>query len=277
MKLFKIIAIWFIVLVAVSLIGVGIWLYISKTDIPYCERFNFHFFNKDDTWKTLVKISVLDEENNEIELEGLEFSKKEASYKFRDWNKTEPDENGNVEVSFICDINIPIEYKIDTNLEYPNWTYNYSYNDIFAFDYYSGKTYDNLYIEHNYIEQDEEELIEEQDEEELENIESTEEQQEENLVDIVDGIKRYKLTKKETIAYKLTMPNDYDGYIICLNKKGVEITQMSKELIAIDDYYLINISDIFEEIKAEEEQAKMYEMLKIFLEEENTNDGEVSI
>lgn len=113
----------------------------KKEETPFFEKYNFEVVGKDRmTYDLPVVFYAQDKEGNPITVEGLEFVPNTMKYEFTDWIKSEPDDDGIVNISFTYKTSTELEYRLPkTNTV--EWYYNYYYNNPFAFDYYTGEIY----------------------------------------------------------------------------------------------------------------------------------------
>ncbi len=233
MKKIEIIIAVIMFIIIMSLIGVSIWLYQNKIEIPYCQRSNFTFSDKDITWRVPITFFATDSENNIIEVEGLDFVDKNADIKFRNWNTSEVNEDGKVDISFDVYMFIPIEYTINTNIEIPEWHYSYNYTTPYLFDYYTGEILHAKNIVPEILNQKELELIDE-----------------------INGVEHYKTSIRQKISYTISVSPDYDGLVVAINKQNdIPASNMPKDLIIPNNYYMMRVSEVFEDIKQEQLEA----------------------
>ena len=201
----------------------------------FAEEQNLVYSNIKEEFEAPLYAFAEDEDKNPITIEGLEFIPHNLKYNFKNWNISEPDENGNVILSYDCDTTGEVEFKISEK-NTRKWFYSYSYQSIYPFDYYTGDIYRankvSLSSSNNIMENG----IEEKNNEEM------------KYTDVVWNGKTTKIGVLEkytfngwgekenlgkegefyhckntfslTISATISMPKDYDGVLIALYKKG---------------------------------------------------------
>lgn len=240
----------------------------DPAETPFFEKYSFELVDKDKTYELPLYFYSEDGSGNPIEIEGLEFIPHKMRYKFTNWNVTEPDEDGNVILSYTYTAEATLEYRLPkTNTI--EWYYNYSSNNPFAFDYYTGEIYRNTTVGNssktviNGVEQVEIEMqltdvvwngkttrIAQISEYTFDGWKDPEEVEDE------DGYYHFKTPISATTTTKIKMPKDYDGVMIAINKNGT-----TKEYFDKDYEKLLKYEEL--QKQAEETGKKSEEQVRI--------------
>lgn len=127
--------------VAGVVLGIIFWPKGGKqvNEDPFFPKYNFTLSNLTDEFKIPVYSHAVNSEGKEVEPQGLKFIQKDGTYKFRDIQVSEPDENGNVKVTITYDQSVEVDF-ISSNTD-KDWYYTYSCISFALFDYYTGEIY----------------------------------------------------------------------------------------------------------------------------------------
>ena len=244
----------------------------AKKEIPFGEKHNLEIANKDDTFEVPIYYYTTDKDGNIITIDGLEFEPHKMVCKYRDWNISEPDENGNVTISYTCDMDINLEYRTPiTNFQ---WYYTFFFNSSIPFDYYTGELYSRSTVNEKG---------------DTVFFDSNTGKDEYAYTDIVwngktvkigvlnksynngwgqqeylgeeNGKYHYKNTTSQSITTYITMPKDYDGVLVALNKDG-----STKELFEEKNDKYNRKQELIKQ--ADETGEKSEELIKIEQDEE---------
>lgn len=247
-----------ILIIIVILAIIGFFLFKNRR-VPYVEEKKIEVSSAKKKYTSSVYPYAVDKEREYLETDAITFDSSKATYEFFDYSASKPDKEGNITYKFKYSIDVPISFTIDNNKKIPNYNYTYMFGEIKLFDYYTGKI-----LKSKKTSQDE-----------SVNISSIEkaEQKDMKYTKITWGKNTYKIGSKteskstwgtveknagenNTTNYKksnkiiseitIYAPEDYDGIMIALNKKGVDKDSFLKTIEETKKY---------EELKAKSEET----------------------
>lgn len=124
-----------ILILFISLIFLCGW----KEDKPFMKQVEFELSKETDTFESPAFFYTTNENSEHTYLEDVEFVPNKLSYSFKDFNLSEKDENGNMILSFKCEVNGAIEYYAPVSIG-KIWS-SLTYDTPLLFDYYTGDIY----------------------------------------------------------------------------------------------------------------------------------------
>ena len=240
--------------------------------IPFVEENNIEILSADKVYSNPVNIYTVNDKNDKINLEGINFNSSKAEYKFYDYNVSKEDENGYVTFSFKYDTTVPIKYT-DNKKNQIKWFYTYSIVSPIIFDYYTGDCYDKKIINSNKnVVSFDGDGKENTDNEKMKYTEiswdnktykigvgmeiNSSKWDGNKLVEDKNGVATYADTDRLTTTINIYAPKDYDGLMIAVLKRG-----SSKESFEIQNNEYEKLLKLQKE--AEESGEKSEELIKI--------------
>ena len=225
----------------------------TKKEIPYVEKNGIKVLTTAEEYSNPVYYYTTNtEETRDLVDVGAKFENNLATFKFYDYTVSKPDKNGNVEISFKYDEVIPIQYTREDYSYKEAYYYNTMASEPEIFDYYTGEIY--LYNEYN----------------ESDSADSKEMKFNEikwNGKTIKVGLyteNTYKWNGKETVkenvfkdeyrettTYHLSVPKDYTGVMVALNKNGT-----TKQAFENTRNYRKKLSDLRKQAETDGKKSK---------------------
>lgn len=205
-----------------------------KKEPAFMETFkNVKYSDASNTLETGVYFYTLDENNNEVKFDDITLNNEKMKYKFNNFKVSKPDKKGYVKLTY--------DYRMDVNFDFytshrGKWSYTYTYGCPLIFDYYTGEIYrhnqTNVGAENNLTENGIE--TEGKDKPKYTKIKwnkketkigilekfNIDEWKNPELLGQENGTYHYKNSTGGTVTIEITMPKDYDGIVIALNKEG---------------------------------------------------------
>ncbi|MBR2704557.1 MAG: hypothetical protein IKE91_03715 [Clostridia bacterium] len=236
-KLKGLVACLSIIVLSMSLVGCGKKEEESKKkETPFAEQYEFQYSKSTDTIETPIYFYCVDGNRNRIDVPGVEFAQSSLKTSFRDFNRSEPDENGNVTISYVCDISVNMEISIAEGTSTTEWYYTYYEISPSAFDYNTGKVFLTSRVSVGGDYQIMENGIEKKDANEMKYTDVSFNGKEIKVgrrdevkfngwgkvedLGVVDGKHKYKNSASTTMTYYYSVPKDYDGIVIAIRKMG---------------------------------------------------------
>ncbi len=192
----------------------------SKKDPIYVEENGFEVTKIQDSYLNPIYCYTTDTNNNLIDV-GSRFENSNATHKFYDYSVSEPDENGSVIVTFKYDFVAPIKYT-RTDYSYKDkYYYNLYHSDAILFDYYTGE----VYKRNEYKESDTDKK-----EFKYTDINWSGKTTKVGVYSVInskwDGKQTvsenvYSDTFRKTTTFYISVPKDYDGLMLAIQKNGV--------------------------------------------------------
>ena len=212
---------------------------------PYGDNYTIEYSKESDIFEIPTYVLAKDKAGNE--LKEIQVIPHNMKYQYSNWKMSDPDENGNVTVSYRVDMKIDREYKLKKAPS--NWALNINYiNQRTYFDYYTGQILKENYVPNNNnttvtangIEKPKEEM-----KYNIINIDGKEYKigimtkmllfEAQDTVDLGKDGEYYHYSSPMDIAIEtyIEMPANYDGLRIALNKNGTTKETYKKQM---DDY-----------------------------------------
>ena len=205
----------------------------EELEVPFAEEHNIEFSDINEPFEIPLYTYAVSE-GNPVEFEGVEFAPQTMKYRFDDWEVSEPDENGNVTITFNTYTNGGVDIKVTKPVK-QEWSYTYFYLYTGFADYYTGELLPenvvNIKGNSNILENG----IEEKDKEEFANTEISFNNKTTNIgllkqissngwgglqTEKEDGATRYKDNFTMMFTQKIIVPKDYDGILLIMRKEG---------------------------------------------------------
>lgn len=255
-----------VLLIIICLILTGCF----KKEPAFMETFNGVKYSKaSDTLEVGVYFYTVDENGVETKYDDITFNNEKMKYKFSNFKVSKPDKKGYVKLSY--------DYRMDVDFDFytshrGKWSYTYTYTSPWVFDYYTGEIYrhnqtnvgaDNTLME-NGIE------TEGKDKPKYTTIKwnkkvvkigvlekfKIDEWKQSELLGQENGTYHYKNSTGGVVTTEITMPKDYDGIVIALNKEGSTEESHNENKKEYDK--LVELQK-----KAKEEGKKSKELIKL--------------
>ena len=256
----------------------------SKT-IPFAEKNKLTFSDLDITMEAPVYFYTRDADGQITKFDDIKFVPHNMTYHYHDFQMSDSDKDGNVIVTFTCDMTTSLEYR---SSHHSNWYPRYSYLIPSFLDYYTGIYYRGKIVSSDNSTQ-------------LYGV-NPEEENEMKYTTIKWGKQDYSigiysdilLTKGEKVIHgvengavhaevpimitmktQIKVPKDFDGVLIAIEKEGVteekflDFNEKDEKLLALQQEAKKNGEKSEELIKIEKE---MNEVSKIDLSKEKASD-----
>ncbi len=241
-----------------------------KKDIPYMEKFdNVKYSKSNSILESGVYFYSVDENNVETKFDDIRFVDNKMKYEYSNFKVSKPDKNGNVKLSFDCKLSTDVEFYTSHK---GKWYYSYSYTSPGVFDYYTGEIYrsnqTNVGAANNLMKNGIEtegkdkpkytKIVFNKKETKIGVLEKFNmgEWQDAEKLGVENGEAHYKVPSECIVTTEITMPENYDGVVIMLNKEGTTEESYNKSK---EDYNkLVELQQ-----KAKEEGKKSKELIEL--------------
>ena len=244
-------------LATIIILGLSFLIYlITNKPITYVFKHGLEVLSAKNIYSNPVFTYTTDTKGEILDI-GLKFEGSSASFRFYDYDVSEPDDEGNVIISFKYDTTVPIKFTRE-NYDYKDkYYYTYSIIRPILFDKYTGNEYRKYTIRSD---SDEEKRFKHN--ETTLNGKTYKIGIRAETISIWDCKKQeskdtYTDTNKVTTTIYISAPKDYDGMMIAILKEGAtEFLQINQEddqhtLLSHDgksysanDFYVFAINDI---------------------------------
>lgn len=252
--------------------------------IPFSEQYQFDYFSNTDEIAVPIYYYAEDQNKEIIKEDVIEFVDSKQKLTFSDFKKTKLEGSNNVIISYKIDMSSEIECFFNSN---PPSSINFVFNYITPtiFDYYTGAIYhknskeisdstkfkdvkdlkedDFKFITTNWNDREYKIGVFEQ------SISNTEDSEE--GIDIVDGRKHYKSPISSTIRINIMIPEDYDGIMLAIDKKGsykeavLKSRENKKNQTSNNDEQAEDEKDVKKLIDSEDESRKEYTQDRFYI------------
>ncbi len=265
-KLIIIITAILIAIIIIVLFGLKVF---TKEDLPYVEEHDIEILSAKEPMQTKLE-PYFKRDGNLIETEGLKIYDSTVTYKYYDYEVSEPDEDGYVIHKFKIDITIPIKYSRATDFAFSGKC-TYLLMQPAIFDYYTGYLFreKNVSVDghtnyYNVDKTDDYMIFTEVTWKEKTykiglRMESTAKWDGINSKDDGKGTTTVTDTNRSTLTVYISAPQDYDGLMLSLtNKKSTRASFV--EILEKKQKY----QELVKQAQESEEKAKELKELDDF-------------
>ncbi len=196
-------------------------------DPIYVEENGFKVSEIQETYSNPIYCYTMDEDKNIIDI-GFKFEDSNTTQKFYDYSVSEPDEDGNIGITFKYNIVSPLKYtKTDYSYTGKNY-YTFHYSGAILFDYYTGE----IYNKNNYD-------ISSKDKKEFGytdikwsgnttkvGVYTVTDEKWDGKQTVSENV--YSDTCRKTVTYYISVPKDYDGLMLAIQKSGIDQAKFDK-------------------------------------------------